>query len=803
ASAAVKPNGPIPLAQGWQLALDPTDAGLSQRWQDPSVPLPDARAGRTGTSLFDQGIPEYKGYAWLKRRVAVPDGWQRVVVGFGAVDVAAQLYVDGILVGEWDDATLGAQAALVDLTGIVAAGRPFTLAFRVRGEGGFGGIKQTVILGDDESKVMTGQQYGQWLHNRHPDWRLLPWMAGGRRAWTIVGQEGAAARAVVASDGSFSPWAGAWSVTPWLYDRDAGGLVDFGPPTASLVDGSLPLPVFTFSSGPWRFEEELLPSGTPASPGVEVRYTLLAGPGPADLYLAARPYTASGGIAPITSGTWAGDFLHLNGFPALEVANAEGGLVGDGDGSVLAASGGLPLAQRVTSGNGRAQALLRVPLAAGQAVVALAPSIAGQPVPADVDPNVVATQWRQRVQQVQLDLPDQRLQAAFYASLSYILESESSGRIHPGPLLHDAFWVRDAALIGYALERAGLANAVRGSAEAILQATGPDGQVHAITDPNGQPRPDVEWDAPGEAAFALVEYARYSGDSAFLQRAYPKISAALDHGLAARGSDGLLPANESAEDLGPATQQHYWDDLWLLTGLQEAHQAATQIGVSDAYEQAFQKVEASLRASIVATGSDVIPGGPGDLTSSAMARGTTPALWPVSVLDATDPLLQRSFEAYFQRFMPNGAYRHLYGQWWPYGGLEVAHALLFLDHPNQALQTLSYSLDHQTFPDLFAWSEGADPATSDFAEGDMPHGWASAELVNLVRDMLLYEAGDKLVVGAGVPPSWAGQAFWLRNAPTRWGRVDLTVSATGDVSLSGAAPPGGVELRLPFPARLT
>jgi len=85
----------------------------------------------------------------------------------------------------------------------------------------------------------------------------------------------------------------------------------------------------------------------------------------------------------------------------------------------------------------------------------------------------------------------------------------------------------------------------------------------------------------------------------------------------------------------------------------------------------------------------------------------------------------------------------------------------------------------------------------------MPHGWASAELANLVRDMLLFEEGDKLVVGAGVPAAWAGQPIAIRNAPTQWGLASVAIAPDGSVQVSGIEPPGGIELRLPFPARLS
>ena len=53
----------------------------------------------------------------------------------------------------------------------------------------------------------------------------------------------------------------------------------------------------------------------------------------------------------------------------------------------------------------------------------------------------------------------------------------------------------------------------------------------------------------------------------------------------------------------------------------------------------------------------------------------------------------------------------------------------------------------------------------------MPHGWAIAEFHLLVRDSLLYEDGDKLVLLAGVPPGWFThkEGLEVKNLPTHFG----------------------------------
>jgi hypothetical protein len=59
--------------------------------------------------------------------------------------------------------------------------------------------------------------------------------------------------------------------------------------------------------------------------------------------------------------------------------------------------------------------------------------------------------------------------------------------------------------------------------------------------------------------------------------------------------------------------------------------------------------------------------------------------------------------------------------------------------------------------------------------GDIPHGWAAAELIGLVRDMCVFEAdedGDRhLYVGAGLMPHWFadGDQVIVSSAPTTFG----------------------------------
>lgn len=89
--------------------------------------------------------------------------------------------------------------------------------------------------------------------------------------------------------------------------------------------------------------------------------------------------------------------------------------------------------------------------------------------------------------------------------------------------------------------------------------------------------------------------------------------------------------------------------------------------------------------------------------------------------------------------------------------------------------------------------------------GDGHHGWASAELVHLIRNLCLLEEGDRLSLFPVIPQHWldAGAVTTIRNAPTRFGPVDLDLESQGDSVRCSfrpnfhTAPSRGVEFNLP------
>jgi hypothetical protein len=85
----------------------------------------------------------------------------------------------------------------------------------------------------------------------------------------------------------------------------------------------------------------------------------------------------------------------------------------------------------------------------------------------------------------------------------------------------------------------------------------------------------------------------------------------------------------------------------------------------------------------------------------------------------------------------------------------------------------------------------------------MPHGWAIAEFWLLMRDCLVYEDGDRLVLLPGIAPQWFRDPGGIRvsNLPTHFGAFSLDYKpgdSGASLALTGTAqPPAGYELRLP------
>ncbi len=836
-SGACVPPPVIELQAGWGFRTDPEEVGVREQWYSPATSYANWKELGPGEPWEYSGV-EYDGVAWYRTTITIPD-WLAVYLGFGPADDLATLWVNGVEAMSWGLGDSG--PAFVDLSAFGESGDDVALAVRIEDYGGYGGIKGPVRLSSSPRGVMTDAEYLTWLAELHPEWPMPGWVHGRPLAWTMTALPGAADEALIRLDGAVAPWATAPTVEVWLYDPVSDELavatdenVEF-----SLQNDYLPLPRWEWSAADIALENLLFRDVAQRA----TRWQLTVrndGETKRDLRLLfiLRPFGINRSMVPMCSIGLQGDSrLWVDGDPFL-TAKTHPTEVGFGtlDEVMGAAVAGRVLSNGTgvtdPSGEGAAVWAYSLSLGAGEAdtlrfAFPRAPEEDPPAIQASGESQLAESMavWEQAVNQVEIHVPDDFVEQGVKASTGYLLLAIGPPGPHPGPLMHDSMWVRDAAYVGLALLQLGHAEVVREYIPDILAAQEPDGRMPPIHG-SDIPWESDQWDSQGQTIFLGTSYYRYTGELDALRNWYPALRAAAEFivGLRAARDDsgeathGLLPPSKSAEDLGPADRHYYWDNFWAVLGLQEAAFAARELGNTDDAEWMEREADA-LRAAILQSVETVmgpepayIPGAVEEVDSSAMARGTVPVLWPVRLLSPDTPLLRRSFDRYHRRWIApdEGGFRHRHDQFWPYGGLELAHAYLRLGRKDIVHEILGWVLDNQTLPGTFAWAEQVDPASGGISGGDMPHAWAAASYATLVREMLVSENEGVLELFTGVPDWWleAGRTISLRRAPTHFGVLDLHTDSTvqqtdsgwdGELTLtiSGAVPPEGFRWHLP------
>jgi len=185
----------------------------------------------------------------------------------------------------------------------------------------------------------------------------------------------------------------------------------------------------------------------------------------------------------------------------------------------------------------------------------------------------------------------------------------------------------------------------------------------------------------------------------------------------------------------------------------------------------------------------------------AAGYGSYAVLWPCALYPLGDGPAHAQFRQIGAQ-QPTG---------WRYFPLATAHQGLLAGNRQAGHGTVERHLQHEQCAGWYALDEGGNSGPGGWrfyrttwkAGVAMPHGWAIAELWLLLRDCLVFEDGDRLVLLGGVPEAWWTAAAGIRidQLPTHFGPLGLhyqTAAQRATLSLTGrAAPPQGFVLRVP------
>jgi hypothetical protein len=646
------------------------------------------------------------------------------------------------------------------------------------------------------------------------------------RNWTMVGNVGSPLKAIVDPRGLVTPWSEGWSLDWWigaddrwhLPSREAGvrqRLVDGAP----VVETSMRIP------GGDAVQRVYAVPGAEELAVVEIENR---SPVPFVIALAVRPYNPEG-LAIVERIELVDRTVVLDGRPALLLPKAPARMAGstfhDCDVATTVVSGraGHALAAGLCCEVGLAQAAFLYPLPHTAVVRVAIPLAARRPTrraglarrPVNRSPQLparvptsdeVAAGWAAQGRRgMRLELPPGRLAEAVEANRRFMLLFHDGADITPGPYTNHRFWFRDAAYLLGAMDRYGFH---RESAEVL--ASFPDRQ-HADGRffSEGQ-----ECDANGAALHAMAEHHRLTGDVAIIDpesvwRGVRWIE--RKRHTKRRGRDpelqGLMPASMSAEHLGPFDYS-YWDSFWSLRGLIDGAHLLRAAGREAEATQA-DAWAAGLRADIESSiaivqsrlGTDAIPAGPRRRIDSGSVRSLV-AGWPLGLFAPDDRRLLATLEVLCERFCQGPAFQ---GIGHTGLGTSLTLQLAFVElaaGDRRALDRLQWLVGAAT--DTFTWPEAIHPQLGTGCMGDGHHGWAAADMLTLVRNLLVREVDGGLALCSMLPEGWVGQPLEVHDAPTHHGLLSFAIRYHGerpallwDLRPHAASPPGPARISVP------
>jgi hypothetical protein len=464
---------------------------------------------------------------------------------------------------------------------------------------------------------------------------------------------------------------------------------------------------------------------------------------------------------------------------------------------------------------------------------------------------------------IQFELPEKELDDFFYSSLAYVLiltERDAHGDLWvlDGPTGYVQYWGRGEYFQARALEISGHIDAAGDSIEHAFHIQMNDGEW------DGPPIAGwPAWDNMGGNAGAVWDYYLFTRNQQWLAQAYPHLLAAAhwiaDHREESELDESDLPAaakpiNRSIpwscrpETSPPLAQgeKPYWYGLlpWSYgdSGLPEGHAYAhnffalyaVKVAQNAAEKLGHQEDAAWLgkeysdyKAAILASIDRALtlekeppaylPAMP--TNPEAPYSQSFVAVYPTQLYSPDDVLitgLLARMERGEQQGLPTNMAWMGAGGVWPGESMNVAETYLLRGDVTKTVDLLIATLNHSYTTNV--WKEeirvdktqprscvGEKKGENQEGTGDMPEAWGNANLVNLLRDMLLQERGGDLFVMAGVPANWihVGQEISLQNAPVNLsGSVSFTLryESAGKMMLtiSSSAHPSSVTIRFPI-----
>ncbi len=439
--------------------------------------------------------------------------------------------------------------------------------------------------------------------------------------------------------------------------------------------------------------------------------------------------------------------------------------------------------------------------------------------------DTVRSSWHQRDDlRLPIRVPDPDLQDMLVAASRNLVQAREPDEdgvpvFQVGPTVYRGLWVVDGHFLLEAarylhLQPCGPDDDPRRAVRPLLARVRQDGSINALADV-ADPTKHPHTKETGIGITTLVRQWELTGDHDWLRQVWPVIHDGVRHVERLRTAAFELPEDSPAYGLMPpafadggaaGVRPELTTALWTATGLGYAARAARALSErSDA--EWIERLARQLRADIdrvIGEHAGTLPDGrrytplvlPGSGDHHTVADADPPspdhelrpqtatwalaqAIWPGELFGPDEPVVTdylHLLDSIEREDVPVETGWLPYRALWTYYASFAAHVQLYADRPERALSLL-YGMCNHAAPTR-VWREEQALREDDDSRiwGDMPHNWASAELVRLVRHLMVFEVGEELRLLAGVPPAWLSSGgLAAERTPTRFGLVSLRV----------------------------
>lgn len=691
------------------------------------------------------------------------------------------------------------------------------------------------------------------------------YLYGEQAYWTVIGVNGDSKEALINEEGMIEIEKAGFSIEPFIHIN--GRLVTWNEAklTQELENRYIPIPSVNWDYNGLRLKITAFAAGEPDTSSLYLRYRVMNNSAErvsGKLFLALRPFQVNppwqslnmmGGMGEIKEMYLDGGTVHVNNnrkIMTLMAADRFGTVdFAQGDITDFLYHGTLPKQTTVFDDNGYASGALEYSLdilpGGMKDIYLISPFHDATPLlPANPTTDTLSRLWTNALEdtredwmsilnRVQIELPysayNEKIIDTLKSTLAYILINRDGSALQPGSRAYERSWIRDGAITSMALLSLGHTREVRDFIEWYAGYQYLNGKVPCCVDARGADSVP-EHDSLGQWIYVIMEYYRFTRDTGFLTKMWPRVVRTveyIEHLRVQRTTEaylkpeksvlyGLIPESISHEGYSSNPVHSYWDDFFVLRGLKDAASIAEILG-EDGHAENFRRIRdifskdlfESINRSIELHGVNYIPGAAelGDYDPAA----TTIAIDPVGALNQLPPsALQGTFDSYYEILQQR---QQADFQWEAYSPYEIRTVGTFvrLGQKHRAHEALSFLMQGQRPSVWNQWGEVVwrDRNKTRFI-GDMPHTWVGADYIRAIRSLFVYEreSDQALILAAGVHKDWLQnrKGVTIKRFPTYYGTLNyslkkahngsLKMRMTGDITL----PPGKIVLRSPLSA---